>query len=699
VPNLPRINDYQQRTSPNVGVNLARANELDGVAQGAGAIGRAFGNVAQDILTVREFDRQQAEEKGAVWANEQSMNTRSAWTTKLPQMMDSAPEDGADFSKNVLSDFDSSTSEALKNAPTPQARVRLQQSLQMQRLQLQEQSEQFQREAGVKFKLKGTERALDGAMISARARPDDFQQLASEHDTAVQSAGFTPKVSADIREKSYRALAGAAVEGLIQRDPYKTLKDLNSEKPDNAAVRGLDFDQRDHFRLQAESEIREREAKAKHNEAEARQALADRQRDAISSYRMGLEFDNPPTRGDYVAALGADEGNKAYTNFTKEQQLGADVRSLALMPPDEQQKLIEARKPQGTEGAAEAGERYRLLTQQANYLQTLREKDPAAYVVQYSAPVQQAFKAAQASPAAAQQYATASIAEQKRLGITQPRVLPDDAASTIAQQFYAGNGEQVAGLVASEQQKWGSYWPQVFGELAAKKLPPAALAIGRGMEPGAAARLASASGVKIADLKNGIDVPPGDVKAKLNEHMSDFMNSLDGVVGAENTYTGMYDAAERLSYSYMRQGKSISAATDQAYREVLGDHYAFRQINGKTARIPIEQDSPDVERGAQIALTKIDERLKAPIPTSTSDEFTATDDLKRTIAKRGYWVTSADGENGLALFLDGAPVLKQDGSVYTKTWDQLRYIAGATSEQARQKQVDQAGVKGTSGLR
>jgi hypothetical protein len=369
------------------------------------------------------------------------------------------------------------------------------------------------------------------------------------------------------------------------------------------------------------------------------------------------------------------------------------------MPPDEQQKLIESRKPQGTEGAAEAGERYRLLTQQANHLNTLREKDPAAYVVQYSAPVQQAFKAAQASPQAAQQYATASIAEQKRLGVTQPKVLPDDAASSIAQQFYAGNGEQVAGLVANEQQKWGSYWPQVFGELAAKKLPPAALAIGRGMEPGAAARLASASGVKMADLKNGVDVPPADVKSKLNEHMSDFMNSLDGVVGAENTYTGMYDAAERLSYAYLRQGKSVSDATNQAYQEVLGAHYAFRQINGKTARIPIEQDSPDVERGAQVALTKLDEPLKAPIPTATGNEFTATDDLKRTIAKRGYWVTSADGENGLALFLDGAPVLKQDGSVYMKTWDQLRYLAGVTSEQARQSQVTQAGVKGTAGLR
>jgi hypothetical protein len=117
-------------------------------------------------------------------------------------------------------------------------------------------------------------------------------------------------------------------------------------------------------------------------------------------------------------------------------------------------------------------------------------------------------------------------------------------------------------------------------------------------------------------------------------------------------------------------------------------------------RVPVDQDSDDVERGAKIALTQVDSgSLRPPVPSSTSNEFQAADDLKRTIAKRGYWVTSADGENGLALFLDGNPVLKSDGSVYTKTWPELRSIAGLTSEQARKAQIDQTGVKGTAGLR
>jgi hypothetical protein len=698
---MPQIPVYQQRTTSNVGVNLSPVSEQDALApvRGAQAFAHALGDVGQDALMVRRLDMQQAEEKGAVWANEQAMSNRSEWTTRFPQMVDGAPEDGTDFAKNVLKEFDTSTSKLLESAPTPQARQRLQQNLAQQRLVLQEQSEQVQREQGVKFKLKGTERALDSAMISARARPDDFEQLATEHDSAVQAAGFTPKVSADVREKSYRALASASVEGLIQRDPRKALKDLNSETPGNAAVRALNFDQRDHLRLQAEAEIRQREADAKRQQSELKQSLGDQVRDATAAYRMGLDFDKPPTRTDFVAALGSEDGNKEYTNFTKEQQLGADLKGLALMPPDEQQKLIDSRAPQGTEGAAEDAQRYHVLTQQAKFMNDLREKDPAAYVVQYNPAVRRSFVAAQSSPEAAQQYALTSLAEQKRLGVTQPQVLPEDAASAISQQFYAGNGEDTASLVASEQQKWGRYWPQVFGELAAKKLPPAALAIGRGMEPGAAARLASASTIKLTELKSGVDIPPADVNQKINEHMSDFMNSLDGVIGAENTYAGMSDAAERLTYTYLRQGKSLKDASQQAYNEVLGEHYAFRTINNRTVRIPTEQDSDDVERGAKIALTQVDSSLKPPIPTSTSNSFQALDDLKRTIAKRGYWVTSADGENGLALFLDGNPVLKSDGSVYTKSWAELRSIAGLTSEEARKRQVDQSGVKGTTGLR
>jgi hypothetical protein len=454
---MPRIEMFQQRTSPNVGANLAKVDP--GIAEIAGrggeALARAGREIAQDALTIRELDQRQEDEKGAVWANEQAMANRSEWTTKLPQMMDEAPEDGTDFSKNVLSDFDESTSKILENAPNPRARTRLQQTLQQQRLVLQEQSQQFQREQGVKFKLKGTERALDSAMISARARPEDFESLATEHDAAVQSAGFTPKVSADVREKSYRALAGAAVEGLIQRDPHKTLAELNSETPATASIRALNFDQRDHLRMKAEQEIRERDADAKRQQSELKQSLSDKVRDATTSYRMGLDYDQPPTRMDFVAALGSEDGNKEYANFTKEQQLGADLKGLAMMPPEEQQQLIESRAPKGTEGAAEDAQRYHVLTQQAKFLNEQREKDPAAYVVQYSPAVQRAFAAAPSSPEAAQQYALTSLAEQKRLGVTQPQVLPEGAASTIAQKFYAGNGEDTAALVATEQQKWG----------------------------------------------------------------------------------------------------------------------------------------------------------------------------------------------------------------------------------------------------
>lgn len=509
-------------------------------------------------------------------------------------------------------------------------------------------------------------------------------------------------------------------------------------------------------------ERRRAEAEARQMQSELRQALGERVRDATAAYRLGLEFDSPPARAEFVAALGPKQGTKAFESFQREQQLGADLSQLAIMPPAEQTALLSRRAPGQTmthdgypaiqnadgttstelaitveaedlndgrptnipsiwqgvkqtpkkaielalasgrsfeafesieqasaaaaahsdelgrriagEGTAETAERYRVLAGQVEQLRRQREADPAAYAARYSPRVAAAFDGAQTSAQGAQAYATATLAEQQRLGVQRPRILPDAQASSIAQAFYASaGGEDLVQLIQDEQAKWGSHWPRVFGELAAKKIPPAALAIGRGMEPGAAVRLAGVAALPMEELQKGVSTPPADIREAIVPLMTNFQQSLDGVIGGENTFAGMYDAVQRLTYSYARQGISAVDAAGQAYNEVLGDHYGFREVNGRTFRVPIEEDSGDIERGAALALERIAPvDLQPPLATSTSSAETALSDLIRAIAKRGYWVTSADGENGLALFIDGAPVLRNDGSVYSLTWDQLR---------------------------
>jgi hypothetical protein len=692
---MARIPVYEQRTSAVGPSQLSRVSPA--VASGAGlaAVGQAVGDVSRDLMQVKLMQEQQAEQRAAVWATEKAMSNRSEWVDRFRKMQASASEDGTGFQASVLEQFDSGTEELLQQAPTSASRDWLREQLGRQRLALQEESGAFEQQRGTDFKVGGIARAADAARISAQARPQDFDTLAAELTGAIAVSGLSPKVQATLREKSAEAVAAAAVTGMIDRDPHGTLKQLNQERPESRAIRVLNYDQRQALRREAETEIARREAAAKHEQAEAKQALGERVRDAVTAYRLGLDFDAPPARADFIVALGKEDGDKAYENFTHEQQLGADLQVLATMPPQEQAQLLAKRAPTGSEGVAESAERFRVLAAQTQQLNRQRDADPAAYVTKYSDKVRAAFAQADQSPEAAQSYATAALAEQRRLGVKQPRILPDEVASSIAGAFNTATGEQLVGMIQTEETKWGSQWPRVFGELAAKKMPASALAIGRGMAPGPAVRLASIAALPMEELQKGIPDPPSDVREAIVPQMADFQRSLDGVIGGERTFADMYEAVQRLTYSYVRQGVAVNKAAKRAYSEVLGDHYAFRDANGHTFRVPIEQDSDAIEIGAQAAMKSLPQDLQMPVGAANPNLYA---DYVRAIGKHGYWVTSVEGENGLTLFLDGAPVLRGNGSTYSLTWDQLRALTAneRAQEAARSRSANEFALKARS---
>lgn len=686
--------------------------------------------------------------------------------------------------------------------------------------------------------IKGAQMAIRSAMDNRYIDPTDAQRINKE---------FT---------QSY-------AEGFIDTQPLgKQIEVL--QKPEGTPANLLPPDRRANLLKSALNEQRilqdRAEAEAKSKQAELRVALSERVRDASASYRMGLQYDDPPSKTEFMLALGPEKGEKAFAELQKDQDLAVELNSLSRLPPAEQRAALAKLEPgataagdildevyaeypglskygfqfrdslgkggsrklefyppgeshspfednskpgierfdpsmgkqdifgemlhflphadkkagalrrefqdsitpeqkdqwlrgdyesqiknglfgknppsfdqwlgrQGgdaffrgyltkqypekaytgaqielfskldaylrqapltaTAGVAEQAERYSIIRQRADALNRAKASDPASYVATYSPSIQRAYDAyAESSddPAVAQQYAQASIAEQARLGVANPQILPKAQAESIAQSFYMKpeEGEKLAALIQSEREKWGRYWPKVAGQLMQAGMPSAAIAIARGMDPGAATRLAGVSSVPIDEMKKGVDKPPGDITTELESNMSDFRKSLDGVVGGENTFSAMYDAAERLSYLYLRQGKGTKEATQQAYDEVLGNHYAFGEVSGRKFRVPVDRDIDSIEDGARLALGKASD-LKAPIALGSLSSEEAASDLQRVIAKRGYWVTSANGERGLALFLDGAPVLRTDGSVYELTWDELANVSEEQRQEANRK--------------
>lgn len=535
---------------------------------------------------------------------------------------------------------------------------------------------------------------LDSSRTTALEATDEATRASVIRNIQDGLAGAVQKgyISEQERVSQAQSWSTGYAEGFIDIQPLEKQIEV-LQKPEGTPAKLLTPDRRANLLKSALNEQRilkdRAEAEAKAKQAEYRQELGERVRDASAAYRMGLQFDDPPSKSEFMLALGPEKGEKAFAELQKDQDLSVELSALARLSPDEQQQALNTMAPSGTSGAAEQAERYNIIRSRAEALNRSLAADPAAYVATYSPGIQKSYGAYSENPedpAAAQRYAQAAIAEQSRLGVANPQILPKEQASAIAQSFYTKpeEGEKLAALIQQERDKWGRYWPKVAGQLMQAKMPSAAIAIARGMDPGAATRLASVSAVPIAEMKKGVDKPPADVTGELTSNMSDFRKTLDGVVGAENTFSAMYDAAERLSYVYLRQGKSTEEATKQAYDEVLGAHYEFGQVNNRKFRVPVGQDMDAIESGATAALSKV-RGLKPPIAVGSSSAEAAASDLSRVIAKRGYWVTSANGERGLALFLDGAPVLRGDGSVYELTWDQLATAAEERRQEANRK--------------
>ncbi len=680
---------YGQRTNAPTGLQLAtRQTQPNALGEVGSALQAGAGLLQQQQALAKQKD----EERAAVFANESLMSSRAKWVEEFQKRQNEAGESAEGFSLSVLEAFDTDSQERIQKAPTEQSRQYLKQRLSETRLALQQDALQFEARRGVEYKASGLDRALNTARTAAEFSPNSFATILAEQRAAIDASGLPADIQAKARQASQDALATASVEGQIRRNPYSALKDLNNEKTENLAVKSLDFDARQTLRNRAEAEIRQREAEQRQRQGEAQQALAVQTRDAVAAYRQGLNFDNPPTRAQFVAAMGAD-GQKAYESFQKEQQLGSDLAQLATLPPEEQTKLLKARSPgdlgdTATAGVAEKTERYRVLIAQAQGLERAKQEDPAAYVSRYSPRIAQ-LQAQSNTPEGAQAFANATLAEQRYLGVQNPRVLTDAQASELAQSFGRAGGEEVSQLLQQEQQRWGDAWPKVYGELTAKKIPAAALAIGRGMSPGASTRLAGVANLPFDELQKGVENKPGEVNDELNTQFAEFGKAMAVGVGGGQVFAGMYEAAQRLTYSYLRQGQSLQDSAARAYNEVIGDHYAFHTLNDQTYRVPREIDGRYIDDnavsdGAATAIRKVPvQDLQLPEALQFSDEATVKRELSNAIIKRGYFGTSPQGEDGLTLFLDGFPMLRKDGNPYTLSWDELTQIAVETEERSR----------------
>lgn len=445
--------------------------------------------------------------------------------------------------------------------------------------------------------------------------------------------------------------------------------------------------------------------------SQLREAMKQRVVDTSAAFERGLDAPNAPNRAELIATFGQLDGEKVAGDLDLARRFGQDVRSVQNLPSTQQAALLATRTPAPGEGFDVAQRRHDMLARAIDNVQKERQQDPALSVMRNSPQVQaayQTFAKGEADPAAAAQaYASASLAEQQRLEVRNPQVLTKDMVDSIAKRFAEppAQGENVASVMRGMVDQWGRYWPQVGAQLK-KSLPSEAVVIGLGVKPEAEALLAEAVRMKPEALRQGMpEADVRDLKDRVRRDFEPLQRSLAWQSGGIDTYDNFADSAEKLSTLLVQKGMKPKDASAKAWESLVGFKYEFEeswrvpkaQLGGDTtmstlragaqaSQFDIGSESPVL--GAKVALAI----PRTPGGVRPAD---AEKQWRDTIRDNGFWVTSP-GDGGLSLYvksgLGAQPVLDATGMPVRRTWQELSTV-GNSVRAAHMKDVYKPGVR------
>jgi len=421
--------------------------------------------------------------------------------------------------------------------------------------------------------------------------------------------------------------------------------------------------------------------------ATGRFTMDERVTDTRAAFRTTGDAPNAPTAGELVAVYGQERGPRLYEELQAEKRFGQVAQQVWNMSPQERVNLLAANQPDPKQpGYAEGLKRVDDLQRIMQQADRQRDHDPAAYAATRSPIAKAAFETLNkaieskdpvAAKTAADRYAIATLAEQRRLGAANPQILTKGMADAMIMGFNSQEegGQNAAQLVRAASETWGKHWNAVYDQVS-EKLPPGALVIGAGMHGAPAELMARVTRMKREDLIKGLQT--NDVKG-VTDALPAIMAPLRETLAKQgdiSTFSTYFRETEKLALHYVSEGKSPANAAQQAFSEVAGERYDFQP----TYRVPrmhenVPVDIPAVKRGAAAVIPSIDTLLNVDnlmIPTSGMGlpVGATTAAYVSALKNQAYWATS-QYEDGLTLMANGAQVTDKNRNPVTVSWDEL----------------------------
>lgn len=116
--------------------------------------------------------------------------------------------------------------------------------------------------------------------------------------------------------------------------------------------------------------------------ASYRSQVESTQADHLTAFRNGEAVAKPMTKDEYIGAYGTTDGPVRYQNYLAVQTMGHDISTMKAMPPEQMNNLVERYKPDpNSKGYALATERYKIMVDAREQVNTARHSDPMSYAM------------------------------------------------------------------------------------------------------------------------------------------------------------------------------------------------------------------------------------------------------------------------------------------------------------------------------
>ena len=437
-------------------------------------------------------------------------------------------------------------------------------------------------------------------------------------------------------------------------------------------------------------------------------AMNDRLTNVSAGLQAGLDVD-VPAESDIRQLYPPAKANEIMGKLGDMQQFGLIRQSVDLASPTDitamRQQLADGTgllprmlalksgagmagtaPTEAADGTVNADGLARKLKQQAMFESVVQKRnadlmaDPATFAASRDPALQPFAAAIQANPkdpTANQNFATALLASQDRMGVpaSQQRILTNGQVQSEVDQLHSvdpSKGSMTMALDGMAKQ-FGSTWPQAFGELVrVGKLDPAYQVLGSMTDPSqAGARQDLQRVLQLSAQKGGLsqlqaDAPPDAVKSikgGLDDTIAPFRTAYSDNPGGVSLIANVRSSIEHMATLYAMQGASASDALSRAYQGVVSNRWdtSDTMIAPKGTMADVQRSTAGVQQG----LTAAD---LAPIADTTTGLRTPDEQRAMALqqAQRGQWRPNEDA-SGLVLTRSTRtgqvlPVLRTDGS-------------------------------------